>query len=76
MPNFYSREFGRLGRGRWGDRWRGGCELNPFDVPEKFAELEVAEEEIDSGRINFEAYEDIPVETSGSDVPPLVNTFA
>ncbi|KAF5935012.1 hypothetical protein HYC85_026141 [Camellia sinensis] len=28
------------------------------------------------GGINFDAYEDIPVETSGSDVPPPVNSFA
>lgn len=26
--------------------------------------------------INFDAYEDIPVETSGSDIPPAVKTFA
>ena len=26
--------------------------------------------------INFDAYEDIPVETSGQNVPPPVNTFA
>lgn len=28
------------------------------------------------GGINFDAYEDIPVETSGSDVPPPAGTFA
>lgn len=30
----------------------------------------------DNTGINFDAYEDIPVDTSGQDVPPPVNTFA
>eukprot|EP00894_Picocystis_sp_ML_P000902 jgi/Pico_ML_1/51419/g2452.t2 len=30
----------------------------------------------ESTAINFDAYEDIPVETSGQDVPPGVETFA
>ncbi|KAF8370232.1 hypothetical protein HHK36_031737 [Tetracentron sinense] len=68
-----SREFGKPGRGRWRDRRRGGNEPNPS---EKFAELEISEEEENHGAINFDAYEDIPVETSGSDVPRPVNTFA
>lgn len=58
------------GRGR-----RGGWEreVNPFanDGP-------VAENifEAENTGINFDAYEDIPVETSGNNVPPPVNTFA
>ncbi|OVA00448.1 Helicase [Macleaya cordata] len=76
-----SREFGRPNRGRWGDRRKAVREPNPFDVTEKFAEFGVTEEEEEdennaAGGINFDAYEDIPVETSGSDVPPQVNTFA
>ncbi|GFY99766.1 DEA(D/H)-box RNA helicase family protein [Actinidia rufa] len=48
---------------------------NPFEIAERFDELEVTENnEIELG-INFDAYEDIPVETSGSNVPPPVNSF-
>ncbi|KAK4762336.1 hypothetical protein SAY87_013036 [Trapa incisa] len=66
------------GRGSWGSRggsWGGGRdqEVNPFadDVDDErtFAEQE------NSG-INFDAYEDIPVETSGQNIPAPVNTFA
>ncbi|XP_077220941.1 DEAD-box ATP-dependent RNA helicase 37-like [Tasmannia lanceolata] len=75
MSRSSSREFGRPGRGR-GDRGRVR-EPNPFEIADKFAELEVSEQEVDGGDgINFDAYEDIPVETSGTDVPPPVNTFA
>ncbi|KAL5729549.1 RNA helicase [Ranunculus cassubicifolius] len=55
-------------------------EQNPFDVIEKFGDLGVNDKEEEvvngGGGINFEAYEDIPVETSGKDVPSPVNTFA
>ncbi|KDO70835.1 hypothetical protein CISIN_1g007285mg [Citrus sinensis] len=67
---------GRSGSG-WNNRsggWdRREREVNPFgdDVG---AEQPVAEEE--NTGINFDAYEDIPVETSGENVPPAVNTFA
>ncbi|XP_058113079.1 DEAD-box ATP-dependent RNA helicase 37-like [Magnolia sinica] len=69
-----SREFGRPGPGRW-DRGRAPREPNPFDVADKMAELAVSEEDSSVG-INFDAYEDIPVEMSGSDVPPSVSSFA
>jgi ATP-dependent RNA helicase DDX3X len=64
--------------GGWGGRsggWDRGRdrEVNPFedddDTEQTFTEQE------NSG-INFDAYEDIPVETSGDNVPPPVNTFA
>ncbi|KAI3964033.1 hypothetical protein MKX01_014314 [Papaver californicum] len=76
------------GGGRWGGNGGGGgggerrhYEPNPFDVADKFAELGVTEVEgleegnVGVGGINFDAYEDIPVETSGTDVPQQVNTF-
>ncbi|MCL7023475.1 hypothetical protein MKW94_009659 [Papaver nudicaule] len=86
-----SREFirpnpNRGGGGGGGGRWGGGrrvmYEPNPFDVADKFAELGVTEVDageegnVGVGGINFDAYEDIPVETSGTDVPQQVNTFA
>ncbi|KAK1259036.1 DEAD-box ATP-dependent RNA helicase 52 [Acorus gramineus] len=46
-------------------------EVNPFAADE--SEPSFVEE---STAINFDAYEDIPVETSGDNVPPPVNTFA
>ncbi|XVE70402.1 hypothetical protein DITRI_Ditri10aG0069800 [Diplodiscus trichospermus] len=72
----YGGSGGRLGG--WGGRsggWDRGREreVNPFgnddDAEQTFSDLE------NSG-INFDAYEDIPVETSGENVPPPVNTFA
>ncbi|PIA59998.1 hypothetical protein AQUCO_00400704v1 [Aquilegia coerulea] len=60
--------------GGWGDR-RREREVNPFeDDDETYVEPAFGEQE-NSG-INFDAYEDIPVETSGDNVPPAVNTFA
>ncbi|KAB1222423.1 DEAD-box ATP-dependent RNA helicase 37 [Morella rubra] len=57
--------------GRW-DRGRER-EVNPFG-DENNSEQEFSEQE--NTGINFEAYDDIPVETSGNNVPPAVNTFA
>ncbi|KAK9101967.1 hypothetical protein Sjap_019221 [Stephania japonica] len=65
------------GRRSRGDRRRAAKaanrEPNPFDLAHKFAQLEV--EDSNSG-INFDAYEDIPVEVSGAEVPPAVSAFA
>ncbi|KAH1232958.1 hypothetical protein AAZX31_09G098400 [Glycine max] len=59
--------------GRGAGRDRGRREANPFENVEaedqSFSELE-------NTGINFDAYDDIPVETSGENVPPPVNTFA
>lgn len=68
------------GRGRgqgWGQR-REASEANasPFDGSEKFDELEEVEDTNGGLSINFDAYEDIPVEASGSDIPPPVSAFA
>ncbi|KAL2929526.1 DEAD-box ATP-dependent RNA helicase 37, partial [Bienertia sinuspersici] len=62
-------------------------EPNPFNIDgvcEKFDELEVIEDSneiakkfnINSNMINFDAYEDIPVEVSGENVPKPANSFA
>lgn len=68
----------RGGGNGWNSRnggWDRGREreANPFQ-DDGGAEPEFAVQE--SSGINFDAYEDIPVETSGKDVPPPVNTFA
>ena len=64
--------------GGWNNKsggWDRGREreVNPFgddvDTEKVFSEQE-------NTGINFDAYEDIPVETSGDNVPPPVNTFA
>ncbi|XP_068637703.1 DEAD-box ATP-dependent RNA helicase 37-like [Aristolochia californica] len=80
-----SRDFGRPGyggrggsAGGWGTRggdWDRGREreVNPFENDDD-TEIEFGEQE--NTGINFDAYEDIPVETSGDNVPPPVNTFA
>ncbi|VAI23664.1 unnamed protein product [Triticum turgidum subsp. durum] len=59
--------------GGWGDR--RDREPNPFGDSEPAA-VDVDFESQQNTGINFDAYEDIPVETSGHDVPPAVNTFA
>ncbi|KAE9463204.1 hypothetical protein C3L33_04886, partial [Rhododendron williamsianum] len=66
------------GGGSWNNRsggWDRGREreVNPF-AEEDNTEQELGEQE--NTGINFDAYEDIPVETSGDNVPPPVNTFA
>ncbi|CAH1436617.1 unnamed protein product [Lactuca virosa] len=67
------------GRGGWGNRggsWGGReYEANPFGNDDVDSPEEIASDQESSG-INFDAYEDIPVETSGVNVPPPVNTFA
>ncbi|ERN04445.1 DEAD-box ATP-dependent RNA helicase 37 [Amborella trichopoda] len=82
QPRWGSREPARPGsgpsRGGWGNRtggWDRGREreVNPFENDEP-AEEAFGEQE--NTGINFDAYEDIPVETSGDNVPPPVNTFA
>ncbi|CAH2058351.1 unnamed protein product [Thlaspi arvense] len=66
------------GGGGWNNRsggWdRREREANPFENDD--AEPEPAFAEQDNTAINFDAYEDIPIETSGDNVPPPVNTFA
>ncbi|KAG5564525.1 hypothetical protein RHGRI_000644 [Rhododendron griersonianum] len=79
-PRFTAPNRGRgHGRGRWGQNRQfhdRSTNANPFDLSEKFDELEVVEDGNVGQGINFDAYEDIPVETSGSDIPPAVKTFA
>ncbi|GAB2266850.1 DEAD-box ATP-dependent RNA helicase 37 [Dionaea muscipula] len=79
-------DYGRGGHGVGGrgDGWNtrsGGWdrrrepEINPFGNEEDCSnEPSFGEQENTS--INFDAYEDIPVETSGENVPPPVGTFA
>ncbi|KAF9664799.1 hypothetical protein SADUNF_Sadunf16G0055600 [Salix dunnii] len=66
---------GGRGGGGWNNRsggWDRGREreVNPF------GDVEPACGEQENTGINFDAYEDIPVETSGHNVPLPVNTFA
>ncbi|XP_051143287.1 DEAD-box ATP-dependent RNA helicase 37-like [Andrographis paniculata] len=56
----------------WGDV-RRERESNPFQE-DGDGEPDFGEQE--NTGINFDAYEDIPVETSGANVPPPVNVFA
>ncbi|KZV53310.1 DEAD-box ATP-dependent RNA helicase 37-like [Dorcoceras hygrometricum] len=65
--------YGSRGGSGWGNRDR---EVNPFGNEDLDADTECAFGEQENSGINFDAYEDIPVETSGEDVPPPVNTFA
>ncbi|KAL6594951.1 hypothetical protein ACP70R_048054 [Stipagrostis hirtigluma subsp. patula] len=65
------------GGGAWNSR-PGGWDRRDRE-PDPFAKSEAEEvdfEGLENTGINFDAYEDIPVETSGHDVPPPVNTFA
>ncbi|KAG4391300.1 hypothetical protein GLYMA_05G155100v4 [Glycine max] len=79
--NDYRPGYGGGGGGRtggWGNKsggWDRGREreVNPFEEEDN---AEEAFSEQENTGINFDAYEDIPVETSGDNVPPPVNTFA
>ncbi|KAK7355081.1 hypothetical protein VNO80_14326 [Phaseolus coccineus] len=59
--------------GRGAGRDRGRREVNPFEN-EEVEDQSLGDQE--NTGINFDAYDDIPVETSGENVPPPVNTFA
>ncbi|CAI9097453.1 OLC1v1033884C1 [Oldenlandia corymbosa var. corymbosa] len=81
----YGRQgYGGGGRGSGGGGWgsRGGSwggrerEVNPFENDDVDANGVTEFSEQENTGINFDAYEDIPVETSGDNVPPPVNTFA
>lgn len=70
---------GGRGSGGWGNRgggWNREKEVNPFGNDVDVVDTEAAFVEQENTGINFDAYEDIPVETSGDNVPPPVNTFA
>ncbi|KAE8731145.1 DEAD-box ATP-dependent RNA helicase 37 [Hibiscus syriacus] len=70
---------GRGGGGRWnnriGGRNRREKEVNPFGDSDEADVTDHTFNEQENPGINFDAYEDIPVETSGENVPPPVNTF-
>ncbi|KAL5204455.1 hypothetical protein ABZP36_009326 [Zizania latifolia] len=80
-PDLLGRPGGGMGRvggfGGGGGPRRWDREPNPFADEEAAAadEPEVFDAHQNTG-INFDAYEDIPVETSGREVPPPVSTFA
>ncbi|GFY93595.1 P-loop containing nucleoside triphosphate hydrolases superfamily protein [Actinidia rufa] len=61
-------DYGHQGYVGVGGRGRGGVG--------GWSSREPAFDEQENSGINFDAYEDIPVETSGENVPPPVNTFA
>lgn len=71
---------GGRGRGRWSSRpeHESSHRINrfPFDISDEFNELDLNGEVENGGAINFDAYESVPVEVSGDDVPPPVNAFA
>ncbi|KAH7430657.1 hypothetical protein KP509_08G007800 [Ceratopteris richardii] len=65
------------GGGGWGSKPSWGAQRNREVNP--FANDDVADERLfeqENTGINFEAYEDIPVETSGENVPPPIAAFA
>ena len=72
-------DYGRRGGDRGG--WGGGssrAEENPFESSESKADDEAAAKlfEGENTGINFDAYEDIPVETSGENCPDPITLFA
>uniref|UniRef100_A0A5B6Z6M6 RNA helicase n=1 Tax=Davidia involucrata TaxID=16924 RepID=A0A5B6Z6M6_DAVIN len=81
-PDYGRQGFGSGGRGGSGWSNRGGGwdrgkerEINPFGNDDVDGDAERASGELENAGINFDAYDDIPVETSGDNVPPSVNTF-
>ncbi|CAI0402444.1 unnamed protein product [Linum tenue] len=66
---------GRGGSG-YGGRNAGGWNSNTGGWEREEEDAECASSGQETTGINFDAYEDIPVEASGDNVPPPVNTFA
>ncbi|KAL3625392.1 DEAD-box ATP-dependent RNA helicase 37 [Castilleja foliolosa] len=71
-------DYGRQGYSGGGGRgWEAReREVNPFGNDDVNVDVDPVFDEQENTGINFDAYEDIPVETSGDNVPPPVNTFA
>ncbi|CAL9099726.1 unnamed protein product [Musa acuminata var. zebrina] len=60
-------------------RGKARRERNPFEIADEFIGLGISDNDASGGGgegINFDAYDDIPVEVSGLDVPPPATTFA
>ncbi|KAE8733975.1 DEAD-box ATP-dependent RNA helicase 37 [Hibiscus syriacus] len=71
------RDGGGSGRNNRSGGWdRRERELNPFVNDDKVEYMKQGFTEHENTVINFDAYEDIPVEISGENVPPPVNTFS
>lgn len=63
----------RRGGGRFGGRWNSRTE-EFLDCRNNLAKLELADEVENGVVVNLDAYESVPVEVSGNNVPPPVNT--
>ncbi|XP_058823493.1 ATP-dependent RNA helicase bel [Topomyia yanbarensis] len=59
--------------GRWNERGRGDIDYTQLTDRDERLELELFKN--GNTGINFNKYEDIPVEATGDDVPPHINTF-
>ncbi|XP_015273960.1 PREDICTED: ATP-dependent RNA helicase DDX3X isoform X2 [Gekko japonicus] len=69
--------FGRFDRGSGNSRWSDKCDEDDWSKP--CAPSERMEQELFSGGntgINFEKYDDIPVEATGSNCPPHIESFS
>lgn len=66
---------GGQGHSGLGNRRGRNWEANPFGN-EEIEAVEETKTGLENNGINFDAYEDISVETTGKDVPLPVNTFA
>ena len=74
-PRDYGGSFSSSRRGRGGGGWGGGGrEENPFEQKEEEVAADAAFATPNTG-INFDAYEDIPVEVSGHDIPQPISSF-
>lgn len=76
------RGYGGRGRGGYGDRRRGGWDSGRGEAEkDPFAEAEKTNKDADelfageNTGINFDAYEDIPVEATGNNVPEPIAAF-
>lgn len=61
--------------GRWNDRGGRGAEVDFTQLTERDERLEGELFQHGNTGINFSKYEDIPVEATGDNVPPHINTF-